>query len=203
MTDVGFPETLGVERALVIGTAAIGVCHLPTVVTLLRRHFEVDTAVCLTASARELVSAQALAVLSERPVIAAGWDGQERPLHVDWAVWPEVVIVWPATMRFLARCAHGLTGDVPSSIVVGTEAPVFIAPSVAGGVVAGGPYRRAVELLRRDGRHIVDPIVGHGVSSWRLTDGACAPLDTVLRTVAHVMGATEERVPAPVPGAGR
>ena len=202
MTEVGFPDALGVERVLVIGTGAVGVCHLPTVVTLLRRHYGADTAVCLTASARQLVSGQALAVLAERPVIASDWAGADRPLHVDWAAWPEVVIVWPATMRFLARCAYGLTGDVPSSIVVATEAPVFIAPSVASGVIASGPYGRAIESLRRDGRHVVDPIAGHGVSSWRLTDGACAPLDTVLRAVARVT-LTDERAPSSVAGGGR
>ena len=37
--SVDFPESLGASRLLVIGTGAIGACHLPTFVTLLRRHY--------------------------------------------------------------------------------------------------------------------------------------------------------------------
>ncbi|HXV93234.1 MAG TPA: flavoprotein [Pseudonocardia sp.] len=179
-------RAIGARRVVVIGTGAIGVCHLPTLVTLLRRHCGVETAVCLTESAHEMVSAQVLAVMSGRPVIPHGWTGAERPIHVDWSDWAEAVVVWPATLHFLARCAAGLTGDVPTNIVVGTRAPVVLAPSVPGTAVTGGPYLRAVRTLEQDGMHIVGPVAGHQVSTWEVTDGACAPLEAVVRRLAAV-----------------
>ncbi|AZM57353.1 pantothenate metabolism flavoprotein [Streptomyces sp. WAC 01529] len=181
------PATLGVKRVLVVGTGAISVCHLPAFVTLLRHHFEADTAVCLTRSAREMVSPRALEVVSGRPVIAPDWSGDSGPSHVSWADWAEAVIVWPATLNFMSRCALGLADSLPSAIVLSTCAPVIFAPSVAEAAVRGGPFRRAVRLLTQDGHGLVGPVVGHSVSNWEMTPGACAPADKVLRALADLV----------------
>ncbi|WP_166354526.1 flavoprotein [Phytoactinopolyspora limicola] len=191
MSD-GLPGSIGVRKVLVIGTGAISVCHLPTFVTLLRQHYRVDTAVCLTEAARAMVSPAALEVLSGRPAIPPGWSAGSGPIHVEWAQWPDAVLVWPATLHFLASCALGLTADVATSIAVAATVPVVFAPSLAMGVTASGPYRRAAAALQADGRHLVGPIAGHGVWTWQLSDGACAPPDAVLRELARISSGPTE-----------
>ncbi|MGV9882251.1 flavoprotein [Streptomyces sp. NPDC003006] len=193
------PATLGVKRVLVIGTGAIGACHLPAFVTLLRQHFETDTAVCLTRSAREMVSPRALEVISGRPVIAPDWSGESSPSHVSWGDWAEAVIVWPATLSFLSRCAFGLADTLPSAIVLSTGAPVLFAPSVASAAVNGGPFRRAVRLLTQDGHNLVGPVIGYSVSNWEKSPGACASPDMVLRALAGLIArsAASSTVPPP------
>ncbi|MBK1787993.1 flavoprotein [Prauserella cavernicola] len=185
-----FPESIGAGRIVLVGTGAIAVCHLPTVVTLLRRHYRVETVVCLTESARTMVSPQAVETLSGHPVVPADWSGAAGPIHVEWAEWAEAVLVWPATLHFLAACAAGLAGDVPTSIVLSTRAPVVLAPCLAAGAVRGGPYRRIAEALEADGRHLVGPVTGHSVSAWQLTEGACAPPDAALRALGRVTSET-------------
>jgi phosphopantothenoylcysteine decarboxylase / phosphopantothenate---cysteine ligase len=174
------PTGAAPERVVVIGTGAIAVCHLPALVTSLRHQHRIDTAVCLTRSARDLVSPSAVAALTGRPVIPHEWSASSGPVHVQWADWAQAVLVWPATLHFLGRCANGLSADVASSIVLATRAPVLYAPSVASGAARGGPFRRAVRTLRDDGATVVGPVLGHSVSDWRLSEGACAPPDVAL-----------------------
>src|SRR5690606_19738030 len=102
-----------------------------------------------TAAAQRLVAPAAMSAVSGRPVIPDQWsaDPDAGPLHVSWAGWPDIIVVWPATLDFLARCAIGLGNDVPSAIVLSAEAPVVFAPSLSSAAVRGGPYRRAARAL--------------------------------------------------------
>ncbi|WP_328708582.1 flavoprotein [Microbispora hainanensis] len=186
MSSSVLPESIGVNRVLVIGTGAIAVCHLPSFVALLRQRYQAKVTVCLTRSARDLVSPTALAALTGRPVIPPEWSERTGPLHVEWARWAEAVVVWPATLNFLAACAHGLGDDVASSIVLSTSAPVFFAPSVASGAVESGPFRRAVRLLESDGKRVVGPVVGYSVADWQLSKGGCASPETVMHELASL-----------------
>ncbi|MFJ9008625.1 flavoprotein [Streptomyces canus] len=170
----------GVERVLLIGTGAIGVTQLPSLVGLLKFGYGFDVAVCLTAAARDFVSPRALATLSGRPVVPPDWPAESGPEHVEWAEWAQGVIVWPATLNFLSRCAFGLADSLPSAIVLSTSAPVVFAPSVAAGAARGGPLRRALRILRQDGHGIVGPVTGHAVSTGELSPGACVPPEAVV-----------------------
>ncbi|MBM7167527.1 flavoprotein [Streptomyces sp. G44] len=189
------PESLGIQRVLVIGTGAIGVSHLPTFVTLLRHHYRLDVAVALTSAARDFVSPRALGVLSGRPVIPPIWPEESGPDHVEWADWAEAVIVWPATLDFLSRCAFGISDSLPVSIVVSTKAPVVHAPSLATGAVDGGPFKRAVRLLQQDGHCVVGPVTGHSIANWQVSPGAVAPPGAVLKELATQLSAATPSAP--------
>ncbi|MFD5751097.1 flavoprotein [Streptomyces sp. NPDC127033] len=184
------PAPPGLERVLLIGTGAIGVSHLPSFATLLRHHYGLDVAVCLTAAARDFVSPRALAAITGRPVIPPGWPDESGPVHIDWADWAEAVVVWPATLNFLSRCAFGIADSLPVSTVLATTAPVLFAPSVAAGAVGGGPFSRALRILRQDGHVVVGPVTGLAVSTGEPSPGACAPPEAVVRALAA-------RFPAP------
>lgn len=170
----------GIERVLLIGTGAIGACHLPSFVGLLRHGYGFDVTVCLTEAARDFVSPRSLAALTGRPVVPPHWPEEGGPEHVTWAQWAQAVIVWPATLNFLSRCAFGIADTLPAAIVLSTTAPIVFAPSVATGATEGGPFRRALRILRQDGHTIVGPVTGHAVSTGELTPGACAPPEAVV-----------------------
>ncbi|MFJ3861882.1 flavoprotein [Streptomyces sp. NPDC090085] len=165
---------------LLIGTGAIGACHLPSFVGLLRHGYGADVTVCLTEAARGFVSPRSLTVLTGRPVVPPLWPEGGGPEHVTWAQWAQAVIVWPATLNFLSRCAFGIADTLPAAIVLSTTAPVVFAPSVAAGATGGGPFRRALRILRQDGHTIVGPVIGHAVSTGELTPGACVSPETVV-----------------------
>lgn len=186
------PEALGIQRMLLVGTGAIGVYELPTFVTLLRHHYQLDVAVALTSAARDFVSPRTLGVLSGRPVIPNTWPPESGPEHVEWADWAEAVVVWPATLDFLSRCAFGITDTLPVHIVVSTKAQVVHAPSLAADAVDGGPFRRTMRLLQQDGHTMVGPVTGLSVSNWQMSKGAVALPGAVLKSLAERLKAAKE-----------
>jgi phosphopantothenoylcysteine synthetase/decarboxylase len=97
-----------------------------------------------------------------------------------------MVVVWPATLDFITRCAIGLSNDVPAAIVLATRAPVIFAPSLSSGASSGGPYRRAAETLRQDGHHIVGPVTGTSLADLSESHGACVLPETLLAEISRV-----------------
>lgn len=168
---------LGLEHLLFIGTGAPSIMELPMVLSHLRATFDVELAVCLTDSAGRLVAPAAVAAVTARPVVPSQWASapEAGPLHVTWAKWADLVVVWPATLSFLARCAAGITNDVATAITLSTEAPVLVAPSISGTAVRRGPYRRVAATLAEDGFHFAGPVRGVAVSDLSESDGGCVP----------------------------
>lgn len=198
MTDAP-RRSLGVTRVLIIGSGAPSAAHIPALVSTLRANFATEVRVSLTRSAQTLVSSRAVAVACGHPVIGEDWSADGTIAHRRWSDWSEMVVVWPATLDFLARCAHGLGSDVPAAIVLSSAAPVLFAPSLAPHAVTGGPYRRARDLLRSDGHVVVDPVVGLGMSDMTMSDGACISAPQLIRAIYRVKNA-EAEAPTETPG---
>jgi phosphopantothenoylcysteine synthetase/decarboxylase len=185
-------EPAELKRILIVGCGAPTVMHLPALIAHLRVSFDFEVAVALTAAGRRLVAPAAIAAVCARPPIPAQWaeDPNAGPLHVTWAKWPDLVVVWPATLHFLASCAAGLTADVASSIVLATEAPVILAPSISTGALKGGAYQRVRATLESDGHHLVGPEPGLSLSDLNPSDGGCVPPETLIHEIQRVWSAT-------------
>jgi phosphopantothenoylcysteine synthetase/decarboxylase len=179
---------LGPQRLLLIGSGATSVMYMPALVGHLRTTYSVTVNVALTAAARRLASPAAMAAVCGGPIIPAQWSDEpdQGPLHVSWAAWPDMVVVWPATLGFLTRCATGLSNDVPTAIVLSTHAPVIFAPSLPAEASSGGPYRRAAETLQQDGHHIIGPVTGTSLADLSQSQSACAPPETLLAEISRV-----------------
>lgn len=188
-----------VRRVLIVGTGAPTVAYLPALLLALRQAGETEVRAVLTRQARTMVSPAVVSAASGHPVIPEDWPADGTVAHMRWAGWPDVVVVWPATLEFLARCAFGLASDVPAATVLSTAAPVVFAPSLAPAAVQGGPYRRARSLLRRDGHTVIDPVVGTSLSDLRPSDGACVSVEHVVAEIQRVHRSPQ----APPDGSGQ
>ncbi len=195
LAAAGLPPDLPFKRILVVGTGAISVALLPVLVSTLVREYRAEVTVALTAAATRLVSSESLSAFSRRPVYGPGWpaDASAGPAHTRLAQWAELVVVWPATLDFCARLAHGVTGDLPAAAVAATAAPVVIAPSLGGRAVHGGPWRRVRELLRADGVTLAGPVEGRAVNADTTSDGACVSVPALLHAVAELTPPSQRR----------
>ncbi|MFY7065116.1 flavoprotein [Nocardiopsis changdeensis] len=181
-----FPE-LGAERLLVIVTGSLAATHMTSWSPWLSMGYpRLRRRVVLTSSATRFVSHTALTAMEPNPVLVDAWsdDPTEKPLHVDLAVWPDAVIVYPASFHFLARFAVGL-GDTPAMLALQcTSAPVAVAPSVPPGAAGSLVYRKHVEALReRDNVVVVDPVPGMSAHTGGYDAAVAAPLPDVLTGV--------------------
>lgn len=170
---------------LIIGTGALPVSLLPGWVLYLRELMGWNTRVCLTHSATRLVSPEALASLSGRPVLGPDWaPGTGTVDHREAAEWADLVLVVPATGAFLAKSAHGITDSLALATVGFTRAPVFLVPSLGGPRVGAGAVRRNLALLGEDGYHVVPPERGVSAHTGSGEEGAMPSVFSVLRFVA-------------------
>jgi len=124
-------ESQDAERILLgvtAGIAAFKACELASLLT--KQGY--DVRVVMTPAAREFVGPLSFAAITGNPVSVEMFDpNQEAAIsHIDLARWAQAVVVAPATADFLARASLGLAGDLLSTVLLATTAPVLMAPAM-------------------------------------------------------------------------
>ncbi len=117
----------------------------------------------MTEGAREFVQPMTLQVLTEHPVGTEVFDAtwEDEIGHIELARWADVVLIAPATADAMARLAHGMADDLLTTIVLATEAPVVVAPSMNTKMWSHPMTQRNVEILVEEaGYRVVAPDSG-------------------------------------------
>ena len=81
----------------------------------------------------------------------------QRIAHIVAADTADVILVAPATARWMAAMANGLADDVITATCLASPAPVVVAPAMDGEMYAHPATRANVEKLRSFGYTIVEP----------------------------------------------
>ncbi|PPG63417.1 MULTISPECIES: flavoprotein [unclassified Rathayibacter] len=94
------------------------------------------------------------------------WDDEIVVAHVDLAEWADLILIYPATLDYASRLAHGIT-DSPSLLAaLTTEAPVCIAPSLPPRALGNPVVESTLALLREPANFtVIDPVPGPSESS--------------------------------------
>jgi len=118
----------------------------------------------LTPRAAELISAQLFEALTGNPasVNEYGPGRQAAMDHIDLARRTELLLVAPATADLIGRLAHGLAGDLLTtmSLAVPVGVPRVLAPAMNPHMWAQPVVQRNLELLRQDGWRVLQPAEG-------------------------------------------
>lgn len=91
-----------------------------------------EVRVAMTRAATEFITPLTLQALSGNRVSLDLLDPEAEAAmgHIELARWADLVLVAPATADFMARVTHGEAGDILSTLVLATSAPVALAPSM-------------------------------------------------------------------------
>ncbi len=91
-----------------------------------------EVRVVMTAGAQAFITPLTFQALSGQPVHTGLLDPQAEAAmgHIELARWAEAVLIAPASADLLARMAGGQAGDLLSTLVLATAAPVFVAPAM-------------------------------------------------------------------------
>ncbi|RSS03215.1 phosphopantothenoylcysteine decarboxylase [Streptomyces sp. WAC04189] len=174
----------GFRRVLLVGTGALGVAFLPFWTNWLGNTFpEMEKRVVLTRSARRFVSADAISALCGKDVVTDDWNeaGPGAAPHVELARWPDLVLVHPATMHFVARYALGLTDTPLLCALQSTSALVGMAPSLPPGAQLSPVVQGHLETLRaRPGVVVAPTVPAVSASTGETEDGGAAPLSELM-----------------------
>jgi len=117
--------------------------------------------VVMTDAATHFVSAVTFQALSGRPVWTSLWSDENRSMaHIDLTRGADAVLVAPATADFLARLAHGMAGDLLTTLCQARDCPLLVAPAMNRQMWEQPATQRNVAQLAADGVTVLGPAAG-------------------------------------------
>ncbi len=147
-------------RVLIGVTSSIAAYKAAEVVTSLVKS-GADVTVIMTRNATNLVGPATFRALSGKEVRVDLWEGgTRRPLHIALAQEQDVVAIVPATASIIGKVACGICDDLVSTVVLSTEAPVVIAPSMNEAMYLSKAVQANISTLRARGYIFVEPETG-------------------------------------------
>lgn len=153
-----------------------------------------DVRVAATPNALHFVSPLTLQTLSGHPVRAELFSlGDESEIsHIEWADWPEAVVIAPATASIIARLSHGLADDFLSTLCLATRAPLLVAPAMNVNMYDHPATRENLQRLAERGVRIIGPDAGELACGW-VGEGRLADLAGIEGALEQVLGGGELR----------
>lgn len=80
--------------------------------------------------------------------------------HIELARWADDVVVAPATAQLIARIAHGFADDLLSTLLLATEAPIWLAPAMNRVMWDAAAVRDNCSVLEARGVRLLGPGTG-------------------------------------------
>ncbi|MBI4519555.1 MAG: bifunctional phosphopantothenoylcysteine decarboxylase/phosphopantothenate--cysteine ligase CoaBC [Gemmatimonadetes bacterium] len=149
------------DRRVVLGVAG-GIAAYKSVElarNLTRLGAQVD--VVLTSSAKEFVTPLSFEAVTGRAAHQSLFSAGDSALHIRLAREADVVCVAPATANLLAEAAHGFAGDLLTTLLLATEAPVVLCPAMNHHMFRHVQTQANLEVLaRRPGYLVAGPATG-------------------------------------------
>jgi len=108
--------------------------------------------------------------------------------HIQLSRDADLLVVAPATANILARMAHGLAEDLASTVLLATDTPVLVAPSMNVRMWEHPATRANMDLLRGRGVAVVGPNAGD-MACGEYGPGRMAEPGEILTAIARALGA--------------
>ncbi len=128
------------------------------ILRLLKKH-GANVRVLATRNALHFIGRHTLQALSENPILVDLFDeGPDASIkHIRWAQEADLVVVAPATANLIGKFANGIADDALTTLLLATDCPIVIAPSMNTKMYENAATRRNLEQLEKDGRWIMPP----------------------------------------------
>ncbi len=140
------------------GIAAYKSCEL---VRLIRKGGG-DVTCVLTQGGQQFVTPMALAALSENEVHTTLWDlkNEAEMGHIQLSREADLVVVCPATANLMAKMAAGIADDLATTLILATDKPVMIAPTMNVRMWEHEATQRNLQWLQQAGVKVLHPDEG-------------------------------------------
>ncbi len=119
----------------------------------------------MTENAKAFLTPLTLKSLTGRPVYSSLFEPSHgsATIHIDLAREPQAFVVAPATANFLGKLAVGLADDLLSTLFLAVDPlkrPAILAPAMNTAMFQNPVVQKNIDLLRRRGFVIADPLSG-------------------------------------------
>ena len=149
------------KRVLVGITGGIAAYKAAELTRLLARA-GADVRAVLTEAGSRFVTPTTLQALSGQAVWTDLWDARvpDAMGHIELSRDRELIVVAPASADFLAKLAHGLAGDLLSTLCLARRCPLVVAPAMNVEMWENAATQRNLEALAGDGVRVAGPAAG-------------------------------------------
>jgi len=167
-------------------------CYKAVEVLRLLKRAGAEVSVVMTANAQEFVTPLTFQTLSGRPVGTSLFelDRESRIGHIEMAERAELALAAPCTANFAAKLRAGLADDLPSTVLLATEAPVYLALAMNDRMLAHAATQENLSVLESRGVHVIPPEEGF-LAEGKEALGRLAEPATIVEAVRnHFAGET-------------
>jgi phosphopantothenoylcysteine decarboxylase/phosphopantothenate--cysteine ligase len=155
-------------RTVVVGLGGGIACYKSAELVRLLVKAGAKVRVMMTPAACEMITPLTMQALSGHVVATDIFDlTQESQIgHIQLADSADVIVIAPATADLLGKLAHGLAGDIVTTVVLATRAPLVVAPSMNVNMYENVFVQANLARLREAGMRIVEPGEGFLACGW-------------------------------------
>lgn len=148
--------------------------------------------VAMTRAARRFVGRATFQALSGRKVQTSLWPQESGDIHhLKMSETCDLIIVAPATANVIGKLACGIADDLVSTLLLGADAPILMAPAMNTRMWQNPAVQRNIELLHNAGVRRIGP--NDGWQACRAVGpGRMSEPDEI---VTAAVGALRERTP--------
>ena len=127
---------------------------------LIKRGAEVQ--VVITPAGKEFITPITLSALTSKPVISDFFSQRDGTWHshVDLGLWADAMLVAPTTGSTIGKMAHSIADNMLITTYLSMKAPVFVAPAMDLDMYAHPTTQDNLNILRKNGNHIIEPSTG-------------------------------------------
>ena len=121
-----------------------------------------DVTCVQTKSGSEFVTPLSLESLSGNKVYTDlfNLNDEHEMGHIQLSRSADVILVAPATANIISKIAYGISDDLASTILMATNKPVLLAPSMNVHMWLNNATQRNINTLRSDGINLIGPDIG-------------------------------------------
>jgi len=128
-----------------------------------------DVHCVMTEPATRFISPLTLRTLTNRPVITSMWEmsSEFNIKHISLAEGAGVMVIAPTTANVIAHIRAGMAGDILTSTVLATKAPVILAPAMNDNMYNNQATQENITVLKKRGFTFIGPDFGKLASGKR------------------------------------
>jgi len=149
----------------------------------------------MTHGAQRFVGATTFSALASEPVRTSLWSESDPIPHTRLGQAADLVVVAPATARFLAAYAMGYSHDLLTATLLATRAPVVVCPAMHTEMWEHPAVQDNLATLRRRGVFVVEPEEGR-LAGGDVGSGRLASPEVIVGAVSEVLTSVGSAGPA-------
>ena len=171
------------KTILLVISGGIAAVKIPELIRRLRDQGQSVIPV-MTKAAHEFVTPLSVSALAEHRVYTDLFDltDEAEMGHIELSRSADIVLVAPGTANLVAKMANGFADDLASTLLLATDTPVMIAPSMNVRMWEHPTTYRNLARLREDGVRVIGPNKGV-MACGEFGYGRMAEVTEILRAV--------------------